>query len=167
MPLPMPTQPETLTATRVATSAIRSFFIGIPSAVGPCDETQRAHCNTNLGRRASAGKPQPASKWKDARLPSLVAPRRPRISAFQLSARMSRRCCGLRQHCDHLRVIRLTKLDRAEFSSERRRSGNRHPLSFQPRAAPARLHPPGPPPRRRRSGCVARASCVRARRGER
>jgi hypothetical protein len=38
LPLPTPTQPETLTATRVATSANRSFFIGIPSGCGLCDE---------------------------------------------------------------------------------------------------------------------------------
>src|SRR6516164_7078769 len=30
LPLPMPTQPETLTATRVATKANSTFFIGIP-----------------------------------------------------------------------------------------------------------------------------------------
>jgi hypothetical protein len=30
LPLPMPTQPATLTATRVATKAISTFFIGVP-----------------------------------------------------------------------------------------------------------------------------------------
>src|SRR5436305_10077656 len=44
LPLPMPTHPETLAATRVATSAIRTFFIVIPSA-GPCTHTG-THCNT-------------------------------------------------------------------------------------------------------------------------
>jgi hypothetical protein len=33
--LPTPTQPDTLTATRVATSANRSFFIAIPYVAAP------------------------------------------------------------------------------------------------------------------------------------
>jgi hypothetical protein len=36
LPLPTPAQPETLTATSVATSAIRSLFIGIPSVYCLC-----------------------------------------------------------------------------------------------------------------------------------
>jgi hypothetical protein len=35
LPLPTPTQPDTLTATRVATSANRSFFIAIPYVAAP------------------------------------------------------------------------------------------------------------------------------------
>jgi hypothetical protein len=49
LPLPTPTQPETLTATSVATSANRSFFIGIPSGYCLCGEL-----NGHIATRISA-----------------------------------------------------------------------------------------------------------------
>jgi hypothetical protein len=39
LPLPMPTQPETLTATRVATKANSTFFIGVPLSFTPAIHT--------------------------------------------------------------------------------------------------------------------------------
>lgn len=55
MPLPTPTQPDTLTATRVATSTNRSFFIAIPYVAAHGVE---GNCNTNRGQCSSAQKPQ-------------------------------------------------------------------------------------------------------------
>jgi hypothetical protein len=50
LPLPMPTQPETLTATRVATKANRTFFIGVPLSFTPRDSHFVPRCT--VGRPA-------------------------------------------------------------------------------------------------------------------
>src|SRR5205085_4238328 len=52
LPLPMPTQPETLTATRVATKAMSTFFIGVPLSFTPRD----AH----FVPRCTIGRPLPS-----------------------------------------------------------------------------------------------------------
>src|SRR3974390_1118056 len=58
LPLPMPTQPETLTATRVATKATSTFFIGIPLSFTPRDAHFVPRCT--VGRPAEAnGSPAP------------------------------------------------------------------------------------------------------------
>ena len=58
LPLPMPTQPATLTATRVATKANRTFFIGVPLSFTPCDSHFVPRCT--VGRPAEPnGSPAP------------------------------------------------------------------------------------------------------------
>src|SRR6516162_10005431 len=51
LPLPMPTQPETLTATRVATKANSTFFIGVPFLSRPTRFTLRASLHRWSPRR--------------------------------------------------------------------------------------------------------------------
>ena len=47
LPLPMPTQPETLTATRVATKATSTFFIGVPLSFTPRDSHFVPRCTVS------------------------------------------------------------------------------------------------------------------------
>ena len=47
LPLPMPTQPATLTATRVATKANSTFFIGVPLSFTPCDSHFVPRCTVS------------------------------------------------------------------------------------------------------------------------
>ena len=47
LPLPMPAQPATLTATRVATKATSTFFIGVPLSFTPCDSHFVPRCTVS------------------------------------------------------------------------------------------------------------------------
>ena len=47
LPLPMPTQPETLTATRVATKATSTLFIGVPLSFTPRDSHFVPRCTVS------------------------------------------------------------------------------------------------------------------------
>jgi len=47
LPLPMPTQPATLTATRVATKATSTFFIGVPLSFTPRDSHFVPRCTVS------------------------------------------------------------------------------------------------------------------------
>ena len=49
--MPMPTQPETLTATRVATKATSTFFIGIPLSFTPRDAHFVPRCTVGRPRK--------------------------------------------------------------------------------------------------------------------
>ena len=51
LPLPMPTQPATLTATRVATKATSTFFIGIPLSFTPRDAHFVPRCTVGRPRK--------------------------------------------------------------------------------------------------------------------
>src|SRR6516165_4479321 len=52
LPLPMPTQPATLTATRVATKANRTFFIGVPLSFTPTRGTLSCFAAPLVARRS-------------------------------------------------------------------------------------------------------------------
>ena len=175
MPLPTPTQPETLTATSVATSANRSFFIGIPSGYCLCGELNGLIA-TRISTLELVLKSHSTHPNRIERCSPAPVDRHFGACGFpapQLPARMSLRCRARRQHCglsadDWLTEFRRAAASELQFhrTSERRRSGNRHPPSFQWRADQDRPNQPGPPLRRHRSGCVVRANCARARRGE-
>jgi hypothetical protein len=167
LPLPTPTQPETLTATSVATSANRSFFIGIPSGYCLCGELN-GHIATRIStvelvlkshstypNRTMLDCPH-ADHHFGACGPSIPLPSADIAQVLGAPATLP----------TNLRVIGLTELRRAASTAERRRSGNRHPPSFQWRANRGRPNRSGLPLRRHRSGCVVRAKCAKARRGE-
>src|SRR6516165_4278153 len=99
LPLPMPTQPATLTATRVATKANRTFFIGVPLSFTPCDSHFVPRCT--VGRPAEPnGSPAPETvrhvqrglcPWGHSYAACAAKPARERQDGVVLIARYSLR----------------------------------------------------------------------------
>jgi hypothetical protein len=186
LPLPMPTQPDTLTATRVATSAIRSFFIGIPSAAAPCDQTQWAPIATRITAVELVLKSHSADPTE--RAGELISPIVSTSSGFSIANADTDVVEVLQAPATSrplFALIRLTKLHRSkplvQPGGERRGTGpslcrtaavnvrryhvgSRRPPSFRRPADPGQPDRSGLPPRPHPSGFVARARrCARVR----